>query len=167
MTNRKSRSVQQWAVWAGYLIAVGGAAWYVYKNYSENQTAEGMNDLQAKFENIDINNEEDHKKRDSNEKPTCFVVSKSTKELFNWSEVLSDGSGNVAVTIPGVTIEGLDPNLKSKIVSCSLMGSVWSCIRHLEKDVLVLAFEDFEDVPEDLHRYVSVIKDPTVMSTSE
>ncbi|QLQ81742.1 hypothetical protein HG537_0F05030 [Torulaspora globosa] len=84
----------------------------------------------------------------------CVIVTKSVAEFdeINWESLLKEDV--VLVVAPGV----LFSHQSYKVICCNTMSGLWSCVRHLKKEQLLLKPDDLETpMPADVPRYVGQV----------
>lgn len=84
----------------------------------------------------------------------CIVVTKSIADSnkINWESLLKEDV--VLVVAPGVSFD----NQSYKVIRCSTMSGLWSCVRHLKKKQLLLMPDELEtSMPADILRYVGQV----------
>lgn len=95
-----------------------------------------------------------------NKASRCVVVTESVAASrdVDWNDLLSEDT--VLLIAPGV----LFPGESVKVIRCDTMLGLWSCVKHLKKDHLLLNQNELEGkVPDDIPRYVKNIFDITCL----
>ncbi|QLL34134.1 hypothetical protein HG536_0F04600 [Torulaspora globosa] len=84
----------------------------------------------------------------------CILVTKTIADSnkINWESLLKEDV--VLVVVPGVMFL----HQSYKVIRCSTMSGLWSCVRHLKKKQLLLKPDDLEtSMPADVPRYVGQV----------
>lgn len=90
----------------------------------------------------------------------CILLSKSLEKKIDWGRA---ASLDTVIVIPPQSV-GIDDHLlesfpQHRIITCKTIEGVWSVIRHLRKDEVLMNLGDIGEFPEDLHRYSRVTED--------
>lgn len=94
---------------------------------------------------------DEHEKFKMNKPSRCIVVTESVaaSKTFDWSNLLTEDV--VLLVCPGIHFA----EESTKVIRCDTMVGVWSCVRHLKKDQLLLEKPELgESIPDDIPRYV-------------
>lgn len=94
----------------------------------------------------------------SSRKSRCYILSEDVSDrILDWEEELSH---DVVVLIEpdsysfGVELKS-HSKFEHKIILCSNWKAIWSCVRNLRKQELLLAMSSLTDpIPKDIARYV-------------
>ncbi|SCU79853.1 LAME_0B00650g1_1 [Lachancea meyersii CBS 8951] len=83
----------------------------------------------------------------------CIVLTKDIYESgVDWDRLLNLSA--VVIVPPGSTAESGSANFPGhQIIKCSTEEGVWSVVRHLRKDIVVVSPGQLESLPEDIHRF--------------
>lgn len=87
-------------------------------------------------------------------KTKCIIISESiaNSSEIDWELVLTKDV--VLLVVPGVSF----PHRSYKVIRCETMSGLWSCVRHLKKEQLLLIPTDLQTgFPADIQRYTSRI----------
>lgn len=93
-------------------------------------------------------------KDSSKRKSRCVVITDSVaaSKEFNWDDFLTRDI--VLLVAPGIHFS----QESFKVIHCDTMVGLWSCVRHLKKDQLLLEQSEInESIPVDLPRYTKEI----------
>lgn len=86
------------------------------------------------------------------DKSRCIIITASIADETRWTPLLDEDV--VLVVAPGVDF----PHKSYKVIRCDTMTGLWSCVRHLKKDQLLLKPNDLESpMPADIPRYTAHI----------
>ncbi|CCF57486.1 hypothetical protein KAFR_0C04950 [Kazachstania africana CBS 2517] len=145
-------------VGTGVVLAIGAgiACWYWWRGPNASQET---NRLQQK-------EEEEHRKEREKEPSRCVIVTKTLSEMkdFDWQKFLKDDI--VFIVVPGETFldpsQGfeIDPKVGYKIIRCDTILGVWSCVKSLKKDSLIVIGDEVEGgIPDDISNFTKNIRD--------
>ncbi|SCU84212.1 LANO_0C00760g1_1 [Lachancea nothofagi CBS 11611] len=91
-------------------------------------------------------------------KSICVVLTESLFSGIDWAKLASIDSVIIQPPNFKVTIDqGVFP--EHRIITCETNEGVWSVVRHLRKDELVVRTEEFQQIPNDIHRFSKPTED--------
>lgn len=98
--------------------------------------------------------DESRKGEDSVSVSRCIVITESfaDSDEMDWNRLLDE---DVVLLVPPLVSFPLE---NFKVIHCGTMTGLWSCVKHLRKDRLLLKPDELEgSMPEDVPRYVKEI----------
>lgn len=147
--NDRGRQLYRWITVAGtvaaVVVGVGAVCYYSVPSWF----SVGSSDT-------------DHHADDKKNRPSrCVVITASLagSDRVDWIKLLNQDV--VLLVAPGVAFfEGEKDDIEHgfKIIQCDSPHGMWSCVKHLQKDELLIQKDELEfDVPVDIPRYVKKI----------